>query len=785
MDETKSNIADSKTANILIIENNLDDYDSLVRTIKQSGVDVNSKRIESKDELLDQFDSGKWQLIISDNSLTNFSPCEALSLIRERDETIPFVVVSGTTDKEEAAVEVIHAGANDYISKNNTTLLVSVITKELRKFVQKKEPSKIEKEFAKIERNYKLLAENVQDLVCVHDHSGECLWISPSAERILGYTSDELKAAGFFKGLHKEDKDSVKENINSLLAKNTQNRIGRFNYRRKRKDGIYIFLETIINGIYEDNSLKKIVSISRDVTEQMMAYQLHEENEARQAGIFESLSEGIILLDEKGNLITYNRSAGKILQIKGKCTIFELLGDGDFITNKANKRLLPQELPYIQTLNSGVAKYNQIIGLKQQDKQFWISMNSVPYYLAGSKKGIVVSFSNVTQQIENQKRIKRFAQELVTLIENANAPIFGIDWEGKISEWNRFTSQITGYSKEEVVDTSLVDRFIPDSHKELVKALFKGVLRGQGAVNYELPIITKKNEIVTILFNGTPRKDYAGKITGMIGVGQDITELIEYRGRLELKVEERTEELTQALEKQKELVSLKSKFVSMASHEFRTPLTTIQFTSDFIRKFYKTSEKSRLEEKFDKITRQVKNMTYLLDDVLTIGKSQARAIKLSPNLIDIAKFCNDIFNELEAGSNDSHKILSSVIVESDTLYLDEKLLRNVLVNLLTNAVKFSPEADKIKVDVTVRLRVLSIIVQDWGNGIDQTAKDKLFEAFHRGSNVGTIEGTGLGLSIVKKAVEILDGRIELESQLNRGTTFKVSIPVKYEKDIGD
>ncbi|MEO1099892.1 MAG: HAMP domain-containing sensor histidine kinase [Bacteroidota bacterium] len=152
-------------------------------------------------------------------------------------------------------------------------------------------------------------------------------------------------------------------------------------------------------------------------------------------------------------------------------------------------------------------------------------------------------------------------------------------------------------------------------------------------------------------------------------------------------------------------------------------------------------------------------MTYLLDDVLTIGKSQAGAIKLSPNLIDIAKFCNDIFNELEAGNNDSHKILSSVIVESDTLYLDEKLLRNVLVNLLTNAVKFSPEADKIKVDVTVRLRVLSIIVQDWG--------------------------TGLGLSIVKKAVEILGGRIELESQLNRGTTFKVSIPVKYEKDIGD
>ncbi|MEM7106964.1 MAG: PAS domain S-box protein [Bacteroidota bacterium] len=773
-----------KLINILVIEDNPDDYDLLVRALSKSGLEVSSMRIESREELIRQFEGQEWQLIISDNNLPQFNAREALSVVRERDEMIPFIIVSGTIG-EEVAVDAMRSGANDYILKNNLTRLIPAVNRELQEFFRKKELGKIERELAKSQRNYKLLAENVLDLVCVHDNSCEYLWISPSVERILGYTSHEMKELGFFYGLHEEDECSVRENLDALLSRSTQTNVRRFNYRRRRKDGVFVFLETIINGIYEGSSLKKIVSTSRNITEQVLAYQLLEENEARQAGTLESLSEGIILLDENGNLITHNQSADQLLGIKKKTSADELLAAKDNIITIKNERLPPEELPYRKTLDSGIAKYNQIIGFKKSGSPLWVSMNSVPYNLSGKKKGVVISFSNVTREIENQKQRDQFAQELVSLIENANAPIFGIDWDGKITEWNRFTSEITGYKKEEVQGTSLAERLVQDSHKELVMELFQGVLHGQNAVNYELPLLTKQNKVVTILFNGTARKDYAGKIVGMVGVGQDITELIEYRGKLELKVEERTEELVRSLEKQKELVAMKSKFVSMASHEFRTPLSTIQFATDFVRKYYKRATPEKLEEKFKKINQQVKPMTYLLDDVLTIGKSQAGAIKLNPSLVEIRKFCQDIFNEIRTSSNSSHKIISSIFVETDRLYLDVKLLRNILVNLLTNAIKFSPQADKIRVDVMSKHRILTIEVQDWGNGIDEADQAQLFEAFHRGSNVGTIQGTGLGLSIVKKAVEIQSGTIKVESLLDQGSTFKIKIPVKYEEDISD
>ncbi|MEM9855919.1 MAG: PAS domain S-box protein [Bacteroidota bacterium] len=784
MVESQARIKPVVKVKILVIEDNEDDYDLLERRLKKTDHCLSLKRIETRHEFSRELEENKWDLIISDNDLPNFSAREALALLRDIDHITPFIILSGNIG-EEAAVEAMRAGANDYILKGNSSRLIPAINRELQELRKKVELGKIEKELSKTERNYKLLAENVQDLVCVHDQSGEYLWVSPSSERMLGYTPSEFKKISFFHGLHSDDEPTVRENLKSLRSSSIQHRTGRFIYRKQRKDGVYIYLETITNGIYDKNELVKIVSTSRDITEQVQAYQLHEENEARQAGILESLSEGIILLDDKGNIITNNSSADKILDIKDASSISDLLNDQDKVTDKSGEPLLPEKLPYIQTLDSGIAKYNQIIGLRRNGDDYWLSMNTVPYYLSGAKKGIVVSFSNVTQEIENQEQINRFAQELVALIENANAPIFGIDWEGRITEWNHFTEKITGFTKDEVLGTLLIERFILNSHKVLVKDLFKKVLRGKNAINYELPILTKHGQVVTILFNGTTRKDYAGKIIGMIGVGQDITELIEYRGKLELKVEERTQELMQALRKEKELVALKSKFVSMASHEFRTPLSTIQFASDFVRKYYRKAEHEKLEAKFDKINQQVKHMTYLLDDVLVIGKSQAGVIKLNPALINLKRFCKEIFEEIENGSANSHEIERKIVSDSETIFVDEKLLRNILVNLLTNAIKFSPETDRVKVNVSCIQNQLEINVRDWGNGIDEADKDKLFEAFHRGSNVGTIQGTGLGLSIVKKAVEMQEGAIEVESELGKGSTFKVSIPVKYEEDTGN
>ena len=406
----------------------------------------------------------------------------------------------------------------------------------------------------------------------------------------------------------------------------------------------------------------------------------------------------------------------------------------------------------------------------------------MPYSLGPVKKGVILSFIDVTGQNNSQEKIKRVTQELMTLIEKANAPIFGIDWDGNITEWNSYTSKITGYTKKEVVGKNLIRTFILKSHRDVVHQLFKMVLRGKNTTHYELPIVTKSGRIITILFNGTPRRDYTNKITGLVAVGQDITELTEYREKLELKVEERTRELKKALKKEKELVSLKSKFVSMASHEFRTPLATIKFASDFIKMYHNRAEWQSMEAKLDKIDEQVRHMTYLLDDVLVMGKSQAGMIKIHAGPLNLPEFCLKVTEEVRHSTGYTHRIVDNVAAETEHIVTDEKLLRNILVNLLSNAIKFSPASDKVRLEVICQKNMLRVVVQDWGLGIEKKERNKVFEAFHRSDNVRGIQGTGLGLSIVKKAVEVLNGRIDLKSETGSGTTFIVSIPVGYHNE---
>ena len=763
---------------ILVIEDSIDDYDLIVEKIKREGFKVESQRVETTGELSQTLVTKHWDLVISDNGLPGFNARKALSITRDVYPHVPFIIVSGSLGEEDA-IKALLAGANDYILKDNLTRLIPSVHRELREYRHRMDRISMERKLRKSQRNYQLLAENVQDLVCVHDTDGDYLWVSPSASKILGHTADELMTLGSLANIHPDDLDTVVSVFESL-KKGWRSPMQRFHYRRKRKDGIYIYLETLAEPVYESDRLTRIVTTTRDITEQMLATQLLEENQARYEGVLESLSEGVILLNANGHIVTHNNSARKILRIPDKdcITLVDFLQENFQLLKKDGKKLDPGEFPSNITLHTGASKYNTLVGLQKHGEILWLSVNSVSFNLS-TTKGVVLSFTDVTEQNNSQEKVKRMAKELMNLIENANAPIFGINWNGKITEWNKYTHKVTGYGKKEVIGKNLLDTFILKSHRSSISTLFKKILRGTNTTNYEVPMITKGGRIVTILLNGTPRRDYEGKIVGMVAVGQDITELIEYRETLEMKVEERTIELKKALAKEKELVSLKSKFVSMASHEFRTPLSTIKFASDFIKKYHNRAEWEQLEGKLAKIDEQVKHMTHLLDDVLVIGKSQAGAIKVNTTVIDLSEFVQKIIEEVLYSSGFTHRVLQDITLEADEIVADEKLLRNVLINLLNNAIKFSPSQDQVRLEVSCKRNLLEINVQDWGLGIEKKEHQKVFEAFHRSDNVKDIPGTGLGLSIVKKAVEMQNGTISLESEPGKGTTFKVSLPTVY------
>ncbi|AYB30937.1 PAS domain-containing protein [Chryseolinea soli] len=389
---------------------------------------------------------------------------------------------------------------------------------------------------------------------------------------------------------------------------------------------------------------------------------------------------------------------------------------------------------------------------------------------------MIGSMQDITGQKEFERNITAIARELSELIQHANAPIFGADRNGYINEWNRVTEQVTGYTKNEMLGKN-IGLCIREDHRQEFMLLLERAFKGSPLDNLQLPMVSKDQRDLIFLLNTTPRRNSEQQITGVLMVGQNITELIEYRVNLEAKVQERTRELNEALRKEKELVEMKSRFVSIASHEFRTPLSTIALATGFLRKHREKISADDFIKKLATIEKQVDHMTYLLDDILMIGKSEAGKINTKYTQVDIETFFQQTVREVEESMR-THQVQMFIQCSVKSFAADEKLLRNILINLITNAIKFSPDQKSVMLRVTNSPDFLKLEVKDKGIGITSEDQQNIFSAFHRGANVGTIQGTGLGLSIVKKAVDLLAGQIHLSSQAGEGTSFTVTLPLR-------
>ncbi|THU39544.1 PAS domain S-box protein [Niastella caeni] len=244
---------------------------------------------------------------------------------------------------------------------------------------------------------------------------------------------------------------------------------------------------------------------------------------------------------------------------------------------------------------------------------------------------------------------------------------------------------------------------------------------------------------------------------------------------LEKKVKERTHELTEALEREKELSDLKSRFLSIASHEFRTPLSTILSSTSLIDKYNKEEQEENRKKHTARIKSSVKNLTDILDDFLSLDKLEQGKVKVTKNIINLHEFSTEIIEELN-GILKAGQVINLSYNGDRNIEQDKKILRNVLLNLLSNAIKYSAEHKAIFLSVDIENNLVSMKVKDEGIGIPEEDQKNLFSKFYRAKNAIAIQGTGLGLNIVKRYVELLDGEITFISKQNEGSTFMISFP---------
>jgi len=261
---------------------------------------------------------------------------------------------------------------------------------------------------------------------------------------------------------------------------------------------------------------------------------------------------------------------------------------------------------------------------------------------------------------------------------------------------------------------------------------------------------------------------------------------------LETKVEERTiilkealqkleqsqAELSEAFDKERQLNEIKSRFVSMASHEFRTPLSTVLSSASLLSKYTQTEEQDKRDRHIIKIKSSVKNLNDILEDFLSLGKLDEGKVDSQLNELDLQECILDTIDELKPMLK-KDQYIEEHYEGSNLIYSDKKLVRNIIINLVSNAVKFSGEGDKITIRTSVNAERILLSVEDQGIGIGEEDQQHLFSSFFRGANATNIQGTGLGLHIVQRYAGLLGGTVTLKSQLNEGTAVSITIPVNH------
>ncbi len=404
---------------------------------------------------------------------------------------------------------------------------------------------------------------------------------------------------------------------------------------------------------------------------------------------------------------------------------------------------------------------------------------------------------------------------ITSLFENATEGFVVTNGRGEIALVNPSACRMFGYSAEELIGQK-IEILIPSQYRKGHVQLRDGFyekpqnrvmghgrdLNGQKKSGETFPVEVSlstymqegERYVIAFVVDITHRKEIEQSMIRQQKQLENVTnEMRRLNAELEAKVEERTvilkealqrleqsqEELSEALDKERQLNEIKSRFVSMASHEFRTPLSTVLSSASLLSKYTTSEEQEKRNRHIAKIKGSVKHLNDLLEDFLSLGKLDEGKVGTAFHEMNLQELVQDTVDEMKGLVKEGQQIVYTYhgheLIESD-----KKLIKNILINLISNAIKFSDPGSTIYVNSEVKAEQATLSVRDEGMGISKEDQGHLFSSFFRGKNAINIQGTGLGLHIVKRYLDLLEGEVVLQSELGKGTIITFTIPVKHK-----
>jgi PAS domain S-box-containing protein len=619
----------------------------------------------------------------------------------------------------------------------------------------------IEKQLRQTQEILQAILDNSPAIIYVSDIQNRYLLINSEYEKVFQLTQEQVQGRSIYEIFPHDIADNFAVNNSNVL---TSGRSTEVEEVVPQDDGLHTYL-SIKFPLKDANGVPyAICGISTDITDRKRT----EANLRLRDRAIAASSNGVVICDARLPSFPIIYANPAFEYITGY-SLEEVIG--------RNCRFLQgndTNQPEIQELRNAIqqAKKCTVIlrNYRQDGNLFWNELSISPVFNAvGTCTHYVGIQNDITERKHSEMALMASQRRQQYLLSATPAVIYTCKPYGDydITFMSENVTAMLGYEVEEFVGNSKFcsDRIHPEDRSHVFTEVTN--LFNQGEYICEYRFLHKQGNYYWVYDQCKLVRDDTGKPLEIVGYWADITK----RKQLE-------EELRTALEKEKELNELKSRFVTVISHEFRTPLSTILSSSELVEHYHHKWTEEKLLSHIHRIQTSVKHMTDMLDDVLVIGKAEVGRLDFQPVLLDLVEYCRELLQELQQDLNTEHAIAFHCEYESISCHMDKRLLGHILRNLLTNAIKYSPNNSITTFTLTDQESRVVFEIKDQGIGIPQEDLPSLFESFHRAANVGNIPGTGLGLTIVKKCIDLHQGEIFVNSEVGVGTTFTVTLPLK-------
>jgi PAS domain S-box-containing protein len=599
-------------------------------------------------------------------------------------------------------------------------------------------------------------------IVAITDTQGQITYANDKFSEISQYSRAELIGKThriINSGYHSQ------EFFQNLWSTISQGQVWQGEIKNQAKDGTYYWVDTTIVPFLKTNGRPwQYLAIRKDITQRKQAQSALQESEEKFRQLAENLQQVFWMSDTAQTQIVYISPAYEKIWGRSCASLYaNPKSFMDAICVDDRKRIAE----VIKNKQQGFDMEYRII--RPDGSMRWIRDQAFPLKDKTGKVYRVVGIAeDITESKEAAVTLEESQNFLRQVIDTNSNLIFVKDLQGRYVLANQALADIYGTNVNELIGKTDAD-FNPNSVEfSYLQSINEQVMTTlQTHTVPEIMIVTPRGEVRYFQSIQSPLIAADGQAFQMLGVLTDITEL-----------KRAEQEISKALAREKELNELKSRFVSMTSHEFRTPLAVIASSAGILQDFGHKLDDDKKQKHLTCIQTYVKHTTQLLDDILLINKAENGKLAFDPAPLDLITFCEKLAEEIQL-SAPNHKIIFTSNPKSGIIgKLDKKLLRQILINLLSNAIKYSRENGLINFKLNWQKTNITFTIQDQGIGIPAADQVKLFECFHRAGNVGNIAGTGLGLSIVAKCIEVHKGSISVNSHEGIGTTFIVTIPLE-------